>query len=55
MKTLTITLQTKLNMTIPFETCAETDSAYVITINKKDIDILKLDEEKVPITGKRID
>lgn len=55
MKTLTITLQSKLNMIIPFKTCEEKDDIFVITVSKKDIDNLVINEDKPTLTGIRID
>ena len=55
MKTLTITIQSKLNATIPFETCDEQEEIFVITVNKKDIEKLVIDEDKPIITGVRLD
>ena len=55
MKTLTITLQSKLNVTIPFDNCDEQEEVFVITVNKKDIKKLVIDGDKPIITGVRID
>lgn len=55
MKTLTITLQSKLNATIPFKSCDEKEDRFIIVVNKKDIEKLVINEDKPIITGVRID
>ena len=55
MKTLTITLQSKLKSVIPFKTCDEQNDVFVITVNKKDIENLVINEDKPTLTGVRID
>jgi hypothetical protein len=55
LKTLTITLKSKLNSIIPFETCDEQDDVFVITVNKKDVEKLVINEDKPALTGVRVD
>ena len=55
MKTLTITLQSNLNSTIPFESCDEKEDSFIIVVNKKDIQNLVINEDKPNITGVLID
>ena len=54
MKTLTITLQSKLNSIIPFESCDEKEDSFIIVVNKKDIKKLVINEDKPNLTGVRI-